>query len=103
MEQTTDSTSSAGSSNAAEIKVGADRSHVDVFYDISTANGDIVVEVSKTGDFSGEEHERTRVTSGSAVTGGDWPFNDTLSYTYVRVYGTSGFSDSDINTIEVSA
>lgn len=95
-EQTVDSTSSAGSSSAAKIKPGPNRATIDVFVDVTTASGDVIVEVSSDGS------TWRQLSATSVSTGGVW-INETSTYAYARVYAQSAFSDADINVIEISA
>lgn len=102
-EQITDTTASAGSANAASIKLGELRDAIDVYYDVANNNGDIVVEVSATGDWAGEEKEVDRQASGNISSTGetDWIYGDT-TYTYARAYASSAYANADINEIEIS-
>jgi len=102
-EQTAGSSSAAGSSNAAQIKLGRLRDSLDAYYDVSASSDDIVLEVSEDGS---TWRELERVSSGSVTTGGAWVGGTAntydTTYTYARLYAGSSFADSDVNTVEVS-
>lgn len=82
VEATTDSN---GSGSAAEVKLGSYRESLQVMYNLSALNGDIVVEVSNDGSDWDPHHTEAQadLTSGSeqALTG----IADT-AYEYARVY-----------------
>lgn len=98
--QTIDSTDLPGSSNAAMIKLGPYRDTAEVWYDVSTANDDIHIDVSADGN---TWRNIQTLAAADQTTGGafDTPVTD-ITYTYIRVYGGSGYADGDINLIEIS-
>lgn len=97
-----DTSPTAGSGGAIELDLEKNKADVDCAYDVSTTNGDIVVEVSRTGDFNGEEWEHTRLeqANGDVNSGGDL-FQINTEYQHVRMFAGSGFSDSDVNELEM--
>lgn len=101
-EADTNDTPSAGSGGAVSLDLGALKKDVDGYYDVATTAGDIVIEVSPTGAFSGEQRVHTRVeaSEGDVATGGKFVQIDT-TYQYVRMYAGSGFADADVNTLEI--
>lgn len=96
---------SAGSGSAVEVDTRQENNDIDCAYDVSSGNsGDIVVEVSMSGEFSGEEWEHTRLSQsdGEVDTGGDLIQINT-TYKHVRLYAGSGFSDAEVNELEIVA
>lgn len=91
-EQDTDSTTTAGAANAAQIDLGDVSTKVDVFVDVSGA-ATLTVEVSPTGAFGGEEKQASTTDYGSAST--DFQQFD-FAYEYVRAY-----VDANLNDLEV--
>jgi len=89
----------AGTSGAAEVDAEL-RTTLDVFYDVSATSDDIKIEGSTDGSTWRELDET--VASGSVSTGGD-VVSVTTAYKHVRAYAGSSLSDSDVNTIEITA
>lgn len=92
----------SGTANAVQTKLGPYRDSCEIFYNISVAGGDLIVEVSDTGDFAGEEHQLH--DEGSLTTGSDQHVTastiGSILHEYARVYYTG--ANSDITAIEVT-
>lgn len=87
------STSSSGSSNAASIDLGRVTTRVNVAAD-TTADSFFVVEASRNGDYSGEEHEVDNVT----LSGGGTDFKSyDIAFRHVRAY-----ANASVNTVEIA-
>lgn len=91
---------SAGTSGAASIDAEISTTAT-VYYDVGASSDDIKIEAS-TDESSWRELPET-VASGDVTTGGDTVDVTDLGYQFIRVYAGSSFSDSDVNTIEISA
>ena len=96
-ESVEDSTSSGGSGNAAQVKLGPYRKGIQLMYNIASAS-DIVVEVSNDGS---DWDPHYTLSSGSQTTGSeqaDTSVPDT-TYTHARAYYTG--ADGDITTLKI--
>jgi len=94
----TNNTPASGSASAVSLNLGDFRKDIDAFYDVSSTGGDVFVEVSTDGNFAGEEKSHTQLTD--VQTGGEL-FQIETVYQYIRMYVGSGFSDGNVNGLEI--
>lgn len=91
-----DQSTSTGPSNAAEIQLGQFRKDFEVFYDVNTAAGDLVIEVSLD---SSTWRDFAQL---SIPAGGDRDVaQGETTYTYARAYIENSASDSAVNLVEI--
>ncbi|MFB6236917.1 MAG: hypothetical protein ABEH81_00935 [Halopenitus sp.] len=100
-EQTTDTTDVAGSANAGVINLGPHREEVEVFFEVTSSDDDIILEVSKDGSTWRQLDE---YLASNISTGGQegWIGPNDTTYEYARAYPGSNFLDSDVVVVEVS-
>lgn len=103
VEQVEATAASSGSGNAAVLDLGPVRRALDVWFDVENNNGDIVIEVSTSGEFAGEEREIARVPSGDIDSGGEaaLAFSGDTTHRHVRTYAANGFADADVNELAI--
>lgn len=94
----TNTSPSSGSGSAVSLDLGDFRKDVDAYYDVSSTGGDVFVEVSSDGNFSGEEKTHTQLSD--VQTGGEL-FQIETVYQHIRLYAGSGFSDGNVNELEI--
>lgn len=100
-EQTTDTTDVAGSASAGVVNLGPHREIVEVYFEVTSTAGDIILEVSKDGSTWRQLDEFLGSNLNSGGQEGWIGPNDT-TYEYARAYAGSGFADSDVVVVEVS-
>lgn len=91
-----DATTSTGSSTAATIAKGSRRQSFDIFYDLDSNDGELIVEVSL------DKNTWRPYASLDIPSGGDRDIatGETV-YTFVRVYPEDDFDNSDVNLVEI--
>ena len=94
----TNNAPASGSGSAVSLNLGDFRKDIDAYYDVSSTGGDVFVEVSADGNFSGEEKSHTQLSD--VQTGGEL-FQIETVYQYIRMYAGSGFSDGNVNGLEI--
>jgi hypothetical protein len=92
-EQIDASTTDTGASNAAVLNLEEVRSDVDVVTDVS-GSATLTIEVSATGEFSGEEHEADTVSLNAGVDFRQYDF----AYQHIR-----GYVDANLTELELVA
>lgn len=90
-EQINDSTDTAGEANAAVLNLEEVRSDVDLFVETS-GTATLTVEVSATGEFTGEEHEADSASVDSTTDFRQYG----LAYQYVRAYTDANLTELEL-------